>query len=103
MLTEQWSIRKVMAAQSIWALLPPHCSSGATPQGFARSLEPSLTGCRRQEFLQQPIYHLRRVLLHPMGYIGQPLHGQIPHIALGPVETDRVQCHIPLAPNYQGW
>jgi hypothetical protein len=53
-----------------------------------------------QEFPQQLVDHLRRILLHPMGDTGQPLHGQLSCITLGPVETDWVQRHIPLAPNH---
>src|SRR3954465_1330839 len=52
-----------------------------------------------QEFPQQLVDHLRRILLHPMGDTGQPLHGQIPHIALGPVETNRVQRSIGALPD----
>src|SRR3954466_13171704 len=36
----------------------------------------------RQKLLQQLVYHLWCVLLHPLRYTGQPLHGQISYIPL---------------------
>src|SRR5437763_15167733 len=56
----------------------------------------------RQKLLQQLVYQLWCVLLHPVGYIGQPFHLQISYIALSAVETAWVQRYIPLAPHHQG-
>src|SRR6516164_3501831 len=55
-----------------------------------------------QKLLQQFVYDLWRVLLHPVGYARQPFHSQISNVALSAVQADRVQRHVPVAPYYQG-
>jgi hypothetical protein len=52
--------------------------------------EPSATKLS-QKLLQQLVYHLWCVLLHPVGYTGQLLHSQISYAALSAVQADRVQ------------